>query len=812
MARALRLLDGEVDLDSGRVVRESHDGFSLTPLEVRLLRYLATHADRAVPAEELLVAVWGYRPGVKSRAVTFTVNRLRAKIELDRKQPRQLITVRGIGVQWMLAEAPPAGLVGRTEDLTTLQQRLRNERVLVLVGRAGVGKSALVEAAQSAWFTEVVRWELEAPCTEAELVYRLALLLGLDPAEFGDDLPQRVLQLLEDRSARLWLDGAERAPAAVRALASRPSTARLVITSRTVLADLPTQHLAPLSADHGSSLFRDKARVHVPEWDASPALLAAIVDELGGVPLAIELAAPSVRWFAPDELLDRLRRDLAVLSNEPNGWLDQAIRWATSLLSPEERQVFSRLSVFRGLVSLQDVEAVTAGEIGAPLDALRSLERKGLLEVRDTRVRLAIGVRAHAQAALKRSGAAPAAQEAHRRHVLDGTQSPAAVLEELLHLHQRDAASHPLDAQRALRLALPLLPSRLAVTEIRARIERVQTAVPVLDPSLHAYLGWCRWRLGEVEEAESVLLEAAHVAQKQQDVVALAQARSFHGALLQESGRSDEASAVFERAVHDLRPTRAFSALALALNALAISLTHREDFASAKEHLFEGLEATGEDAASQGLLRNTLGNVYLREGRLEDAARVYTRALSGPVSLEAPRAAVIQSNLASVRLAQGRFDEALDGYAAAADVHRRSGRRRSLGLTLASIGRVHLLKDELDDATEVFRTAVGMLERVGDRLRASWTRAFQVVALLDADQHDEAERALKILREHETATDRPIGAGLQALLAVHQALRDVRTGRGCSNEVRAALDRLTEADNPQLAPLLARAERLATVG
>lgn len=808
MASRLELFDGEIDLEKALVRRPGIEEVSLTPLEVRLLRFLATHAERAVPAEELLIAVWGYRPGVKSRAVTFTVNRLRAKLEVDRKEPKQLLTVRGRGFQWVRPELRPDGLVGRHTELTALRTRLAAEQRVAVVGRAGVGKSALVEAWQTGWFAEVVRCQLEGP---GELVPQLASAVGLDPAEFGEDLRERVLQVLEDRGASLWIDGAEWAPDAVIELASQSLRILVVITSRTPLPGIPTLELGPLPVPDAVELFTRAAQVHVPAWQTSASIAAAIVTELGGLPLALELAASSVRWFAPDELLDRLKRDLAVLPTGTDDLLGRAIRWAISLLSPEERRVFAWLSVFYGAVSFREVEAVL-GEIAPdPLTALGSLERKGLIEVHDGRVRLAIGVRESARAALQTLGERENAEQVHRRYVLSRSDAPGIVLDELLHLHARDAVAHPIEAQRALRLVLPLLPARLVASDIRDRIERTRSAVDRFDPSLHAYLGWCRWRLGEVDAAEHILREAEQQAQEQDDLVGLAQAWSFRGALLQESGRRDEAVAVFERAVQALRGSRESTALALALNAVAISLTDRGAFAEAKERLFEGLEAT-EDTASQALLLNTLGNVYLSEDRLDDAARVYLRALRGPTLLETHRAAVIQFNLASVHLAQGRLQEALEGYERAAEVHRRSGRRRSLGLTLASIGRVHLLQDELEDAIEVFRAAVGYLERVEDRVRASWTRAFHVAALLDADQPEEAARSLELLRAHEAATGQPIGDALEAMLATHTAQRRARQGEGSWEDAQRQLQRLEGTENAQLRPMVDRLKQRQPAG
>jgi DNA-binding winged helix-turn-helix (wHTH) protein/tetratricopeptide (TPR) repeat protein len=107
-------MDGEVDLREA-VVRRASVVHRLTTREHDLLRYLAPRSHRAVPRDELMREVWGYSDSARSRAVDFTVHRLRAKLEADPSEPRHLLTVYGLGFR--LAPAvdveggPPAGWI-----------------------------------------------------------------------------------------------------------------------------------------------------------------------------------------------------------------------------------------------------------------------------------------------------------------------------------------------------------------------------------------------------------------------------------------------------------------------------------------------------------------------------------------------------------------------------------------------------------------------------------------------------------------------------------------------------------------------------
>ena len=100
----LRLGPVEVDLARHEVRRAGAAPEPLTPREVEILRYLATHRARVVGRAELLTGVWGYPAGaaIVTRTVENTIGKLRHKVEPDPKQPALLCTVHGAG--WKLGE------------------------------------------------------------------------------------------------------------------------------------------------------------------------------------------------------------------------------------------------------------------------------------------------------------------------------------------------------------------------------------------------------------------------------------------------------------------------------------------------------------------------------------------------------------------------------------------------------------------------------------------------------------------------------------------------------------------------------------
>lgn len=93
------LLAGDLVIDqtSGRVQRGDQE-ILLTPIEFRLLVYLARHPGQALSRGQIFAEVWGSSPDLDSeRTINVHMRRLREKIELDPSRPDRILTVPGIG-------------------------------------------------------------------------------------------------------------------------------------------------------------------------------------------------------------------------------------------------------------------------------------------------------------------------------------------------------------------------------------------------------------------------------------------------------------------------------------------------------------------------------------------------------------------------------------------------------------------------------------------------------------------------------------------------------------------------------------------
>jgi DNA-binding response OmpR family regulator len=97
-----RIVFGDVGLDMERLeVSRGSQTIYLTPIEFRLLRYLASHPGRPFTRSELIEAVWGYESDVgQDRTVDVHIRHLREKLEEDPANPRWLVTLRGVGYKF----------------------------------------------------------------------------------------------------------------------------------------------------------------------------------------------------------------------------------------------------------------------------------------------------------------------------------------------------------------------------------------------------------------------------------------------------------------------------------------------------------------------------------------------------------------------------------------------------------------------------------------------------------------------------------------------------------------------------------------
>lgn len=84
-------------LDAKVTLMRTGTRVDLTPIELRLLRYLMSNSGHSITRAALTVEVWGYEYESSSNQLDMYISRLRKKIECDPADPHLIVTVRGDG-------------------------------------------------------------------------------------------------------------------------------------------------------------------------------------------------------------------------------------------------------------------------------------------------------------------------------------------------------------------------------------------------------------------------------------------------------------------------------------------------------------------------------------------------------------------------------------------------------------------------------------------------------------------------------------------------------------------------------------------
>jgi DNA-binding response OmpR family regulator len=98
--RSFRFDGKVVDFESLQL-RVGKQVFQLTLMECELLRYLIRNSGRPVSRRAILQDVWNLHEDTDTRAIDNFVVRLRRYIEEEPAKPRHLITVRGVGYEFV---------------------------------------------------------------------------------------------------------------------------------------------------------------------------------------------------------------------------------------------------------------------------------------------------------------------------------------------------------------------------------------------------------------------------------------------------------------------------------------------------------------------------------------------------------------------------------------------------------------------------------------------------------------------------------------------------------------------------------------
>ena len=303
---------------------------------------------------------------------------------------------------------PGEPLLGRRREVAGLRRTLKSERLVTLTGPGGIGKTVLARAAAADY--ERARREDACAVDLADLVdpdllgHSVAGAFGVR-LPYGAADPDDVAAAVADRAGLLVLDGCEAMlDAAVELVAALLRTAprlRVLATSQRQLGVTGeiVVPVGPLAAEEAQALFAARAVAALPSFrltEDNAVAVAALCEALEGVPLAIELAAARILVLPPQGILDRLSNRLGDRLGRPLGdrqrllakgardapprqrSLRASLEASDELCTPDERLLWTRLTVFTGGFPLEAAEVVCAGDGIDGADVLDLVD--GLLE------------------------------------------------------------------------------------------------------------------------------------------------------------------------------------------------------------------------------------------------------------------------------------------------------------------------------------------------------------------------------------------------------------------------------------------------
>ncbi|HET7690952.1 MAG TPA: LuxR C-terminal-related transcriptional regulator [Nocardioidaceae bacterium] len=343
--------------------------------------------------------------------------------------------------------------VGRRHELAEIRRLFTSSSLVTLTGPGGVGKTRLVLRAAAGltkafpdgvWLVEL--GEINDPELIPQTVAEALLLRDQSGLTTLDSLVAN----LADRRLLLILDNCEHLVAHVAKLAdtlrrSCPEL-RILATSREALGieGETTIRVPPLAVPDPSqpvalkglpqfdavNLFAERAAAAQPDFevtDANREAVLRIVQQLDGVPLALELAAARLRTLSPEELADRLADRYRVLTGGSrvaparHQTLRMCVDWSYTQCTPLEQTLWNRISVFVGGFELDAVEGICAfGDLLRldVLDLLASLVDKSIvtrIEAGDrARFRLLESLREYGLERLHESGEYHDVRQRHR--------------------------------------------------------------------------------------------------------------------------------------------------------------------------------------------------------------------------------------------------------------------------------------------------------------------------------------------------------------------------------------------------------------
>lgn len=330
--------------------------------------------------------------------------------------------------------------------------------------------------------------------------------------------------------------------------------------------------------------------------------------------------------------------------------------------------------------------------------------------------------------------------------------------------------------------------------DIHGAVHALQDAEPLLhsvrDPALLIRFYFCRgacgWQRGSRDRND--FEKALALAEESQDYEALASGHRQLAALELRGGALMESRALAAKAMRFARKTGSYVESGHALRILGMIAWHRSLHNTAGRIFQRSIRHFSRAGSMDGVARvwSLLGNVDAERYRFREAIAAFQKASALFGQLDHPlEVSLAQFNLGLVYIEQGRLKEAEKIYLRCKSIDRKTGNKRYYAYDLRALAVVAILRGFHRKASALLQRTLEIyteLRADGDILQ---TRMIQLMNELEQKNYRQAQPIVEILREQLEGIHEPM-----ARAEVHYLLGHYH---GYINETERALKYLQEA-------------------
>ena len=300
-------------------------------------------------------------------------------------------------------------IIGRDKEKNEICDLIlkKESHLISITGPGGIGKTRLsLEIGKSLanCFDEGVYFaDFSGVFDEKKINSELAKVLGISLVASIDSTKQ-IVDFISDDKILIIIDNFEQlsdSASKISDIVKNCPNLSVIVTSRNPLdLSIETEYnieslsypdedkyhnLNDLEISPSIILFSERARSAYKNFELTEEniyIVSEICRLLGGIPLAIELAAAKVKMFSLNSIKEKLSKKIDLLSGgkkdapERHKTMKAALEWSYDLLNEDEKKIFRRLSVFENGFDYEAVENICCHDIENPAEVIESLFTK----------------------------------------------------------------------------------------------------------------------------------------------------------------------------------------------------------------------------------------------------------------------------------------------------------------------------------------------------------------------------------------------------------------------------------------------------